>query len=397
MVQYTSAQNGIGTSQPNKATLLDVSSTSKGVLIPRIALTSATTFAPISGGTGFDSKTANSLLVYNTATAIGLTPGYYYWTESATQTGKWNRLQMSGDPSSTTLAGDVTGDPASNTLNTLQNTAYDVKNAQNGDIIIWDDANKKWIAKSPLNTPTGLALTSTDFNITAPNGNLALLKALAINIKANSITTAKINTGTALAGQILVADGAGGITLGNISLQTISGTFPTAAQSGVLPSISSSSNVIRSPTGASITLPPGKWMVFVGSTINMRNGNNGGGSLVRNTYTGGLWVTFYFNTGAAIGVNDTGDEDTYEPSAGGLTGRRAGGAAFPYQSTSAFVEGAFSIQNSTGGNVLYRLNMAVEQATSMGFPGGIYVTDAFRDTNDANKVEDKYLYAVPIS
>ena len=59
-------------SAPDTSAMLDVKSSNKGVLIPRLALTgihdSATIRFP---------KT--SLLVYNTATAGGLTPGFYYW------------------------------------------------------------------------------------------------------------------------------------------------------------------------------------------------------------------------------------------------------------------------------------------------------------------------------
>ncbi|MFM6923976.1 MAG: hypothetical protein ACKOU7_00610, partial [Ferruginibacter sp.] len=56
--------------------ILDVSSTNKGVLIPRIALTAANSPAPLAAP-------LTSLLIYNTATAgiapNNVTPGYYYW------------------------------------------------------------------------------------------------------------------------------------------------------------------------------------------------------------------------------------------------------------------------------------------------------------------------------
>jgi hypothetical protein len=62
---------------PNSSAMLDVSSTNKGLLIPRVALTAANSNAPI-GAT-----ITTSLLVYNTATAgtgaNAVSPGYYYW------------------------------------------------------------------------------------------------------------------------------------------------------------------------------------------------------------------------------------------------------------------------------------------------------------------------------
>jgi hypothetical protein len=57
---------------PDASAGLDVNFTDRGVLIPRIALTSTTSAGPIS-------NPANSLLVYNTTNnpSAGLTPGYY--------------------------------------------------------------------------------------------------------------------------------------------------------------------------------------------------------------------------------------------------------------------------------------------------------------------------------
>lgn len=63
-------------SLPNASAMLDVKNPNKGILIPRIALTSTGDFMTIP-------NSAISLLVYNTASAgLGITaiaPGYYYW------------------------------------------------------------------------------------------------------------------------------------------------------------------------------------------------------------------------------------------------------------------------------------------------------------------------------
>lgn len=73
------AQTGIGTSTPNASAKLDVSATDRGFLPPRVALTAANAFSPITG----TSSAAAGLLVYNTATAgtapNNVVPGYYYW------------------------------------------------------------------------------------------------------------------------------------------------------------------------------------------------------------------------------------------------------------------------------------------------------------------------------
>ncbi|MCX6316432.1 MAG: DNRLRE domain-containing protein [Bacteroidetes bacterium] len=78
-VQPVNAQVGIGTNTPDASSMLDLSSNTLGLLIPRVALTSATIAAPIS-------SPATSLVIYNTATAgippNDLVPGFYYWNGS---------------------------------------------------------------------------------------------------------------------------------------------------------------------------------------------------------------------------------------------------------------------------------------------------------------------------
>jgi hypothetical protein len=61
---------GIGTNTPNASAILDVTSPNKGILGPRISLSSAT--MQLSG-----SPNATGLLVYNTGPVLN--PGYYFW------------------------------------------------------------------------------------------------------------------------------------------------------------------------------------------------------------------------------------------------------------------------------------------------------------------------------
>lgn len=73
----TNAQRGIGTNNPNPAAALDIVSTNKGVLVPRIALTDALAASPLSAHVA-------GMLIYNTATVAsagpieGVTPGFYF-------------------------------------------------------------------------------------------------------------------------------------------------------------------------------------------------------------------------------------------------------------------------------------------------------------------------------
>src|SRR5688572_4224505 len=79
----------------NPSAMLDVMATDKGLLVPRVALTSTGVYAPIVGAS------TQSVLVFNTATAgagaTAVSPGYYYW--SGTQ---WVRLFNTGDAWQTT-------------------------------------------------------------------------------------------------------------------------------------------------------------------------------------------------------------------------------------------------------------------------------------------------------
>ena len=60
-----------GTVAPDAAAGLDINFTSKGLLIPRIALISSTSFAPLSAH-------VVGMIIYNTATAADVTPGFYF-------------------------------------------------------------------------------------------------------------------------------------------------------------------------------------------------------------------------------------------------------------------------------------------------------------------------------
>ena len=77
---------GIGTTAPDASAQLDIKSTNKGVLVPRIALTAANVSSPVS-------SPADALLIYNTATAgaseNAVSPGFYYWSAAAN---KWNAI-----------------------------------------------------------------------------------------------------------------------------------------------------------------------------------------------------------------------------------------------------------------------------------------------------------------
>ncbi len=94
---------------PVTSAALDVDMSNKGILIPRIALTTTTAFAPVTG------TAVTSLMIYNTATAgsvpTNVTPGYYYWNGTS-----WVRLLNGGD--AWTITGNAGTSATTNFLGT---------------------------------------------------------------------------------------------------------------------------------------------------------------------------------------------------------------------------------------------------------------------------------------
>jgi hypothetical protein len=96
--------------------VLEVESTNKGMLMPRVNLSSTSDQAPIPTASGLP---ANGLTVFNLSTVSDVTPGYYYWS---TPLLKWVRV---ADQTSVTEPWNVIGQPAgtkatSNTQNIYQ-------------------------------------------------------------------------------------------------------------------------------------------------------------------------------------------------------------------------------------------------------------------------------------
>lgn len=105
----TFAQVGIGTTSPSTSSVLDITGTDRGVLLPRIALTGTTDATSITNGN------VEGLTVYNTATAADVIPGYYYWSNA-----KWN-LQLTPE-TGWTKTGNAGTDSATDFIGTTDAT-----------------------------------------------------------------------------------------------------------------------------------------------------------------------------------------------------------------------------------------------------------------------------------
>ena len=93
------AQVGIGTLSPEGGSILDISATDKGILVPRVNISDLTTIDPVTGGS------PSGLLVYNTNTTTG--EGFHYWDSSdwipliATTSGTDDDWRLSGNTGTT--------------------------------------------------------------------------------------------------------------------------------------------------------------------------------------------------------------------------------------------------------------------------------------------------------
>lgn len=97
------AQVGINTTTPAEGSLLDVTSTEKGVMIPKVNIADLSTIDPVTGVTATVPGLAavEGMLVYNTNGTTG--PGYFYWTGT-----EWASVAGTPEPpiDSVTLAAD---------------------------------------------------------------------------------------------------------------------------------------------------------------------------------------------------------------------------------------------------------------------------------------------------
>ena len=136
------SQVGIGTLTPNQSAQLDVVSNNKGILIPRVRLTSSKDASTIQKGN------VNSLLVFNTNTQNDVTPGYYYWYDD-----RWMRIVNDAD----VVALD-------------KNTTNQSLTVVGGDLVLTDsDGNMVSVPITDLNIPeteTTIVDNGTSFTYT---------------------------------------------------------------------------------------------------------------------------------------------------------------------------------------------------------------------------------------
>jgi hypothetical protein len=149
---------GIGTATPNASAILDVTSTNKGFLPPRVALTGTTDGSTIA-------SPATGLFVYNSATAgtspTNVIPGFYYWDGNS-----WERIKngiASGDTPGWTSAGAIVFGATTTAPSVGTTTRNDMSYRQLGP--------KEWEVAMSFDKVAGTGGSgSGDYLFTLPNG-----------------------------------------------------------------------------------------------------------------------------------------------------------------------------------------------------------------------------------
>jgi hypothetical protein len=142
---------GIGTINPANSAQLEIASTSKGLLIPRVSLSSETDVATVP-------SPAISLIVYNTNTYLPDSAGYYYWGGT-----KWLKLLTN-----TTAGGDLSGtypNPVVSKLNNVPLPTEVLNSTYDGKTLRYNTISKSYELRFPVEASEsiiirGLVLTN---------------------------------------------------------------------------------------------------------------------------------------------------------------------------------------------------------------------------------------------
>ena len=299
------AQTGIGTTTPDASAKLDVSSTNKGFLPPRVTLTGISDNVTIA-------SPATGLLVYNTGTNVGLAAGYYYWNGNA-----WATIATAGGSGSfaaSFLRGSRTAAQSSITVggivsfSAVDNTSgQDISlNTSNGKITLAPGNTYRLIAAVPNfsgNRPAFMWYneTSSSYIGSASNGYSptdGASGAGAFGGIAEVIITP--NVSTVLSFRLLSSLSSGAITVGGLAdfsttgsypwfeAQVISGNAPVTGQSvdyamanlSTTQSLSSAGNIVfNTIAGTGITLSSGGFNLVANKTYKLEaalGGSSGG-------------------------------------------------------------------------------------------------------------------------
>lgn len=347
------SQVGINTSSPNLSSMLDITSLDKGLLIPRISLTSTNSASPII-------SPAVSLLVYNTATSgAGITsvyPGYYYWDGA-----QWLKINTGSSSSNFwNLSGNSGLDAAINYIGTNDNTDIRFKrNNKYSGIIGINNTSLGYYSLDPL-INTGVNNTSIGsynlFSNTTGHRNTSI----GANVMSNN-TSGSFNVAFGVSNMNNNTTGANNISIGYLTMyDNTTGGFNVAIGSNALRSSISSTNNIAIGYSSMLMNTIGSGNVALG-TETLSSNTTGLNNTALGYYAMDTNTTGQFNTGvgnSASYLNTTGNRNValgcdalYQNSTGNLNVAIGSNAGFNVTGSNNIIIGAnTSLPNNSGSN-----------------------------------------------
>lgn len=182
-----SQQVGIGTIFPDSSAALDINSTNKGLLIPRVALLNDTDTSTIINPTA-------GLLIINSGSSPSLTQNAIYQFDGT----KWNLILTKEN---TILSGDITGTLANNNISGINGKAFSFTSLTSGNLLQYNGTN--WVNVTPASilgaisvsnnsntntlTTTVNGVTGTGVNIVNSN-NLTWTQAAGVTSSINGVS-----------------------------------------------------------------------------------------------------------------------------------------------------------------------------------------------------------------
>jgi hypothetical protein len=256
----SNAQVGIGNTSPNGA--LDITSTTDGLLIPRVALTITTSALPLTSPT-------ISELVYNSATVADVTPGYYYWNGTI-----WVRL-ATGASNNWTIIGNTGIIDGTNFIGTAAATNIDVAFRRNN------------LAAGKIGT------TSTSFGVGAlnvgatTNSSAFGTNALNLNTGANNVAVGNGSLASNISSANNTAVGFNSLLVNNATENTGIGSRTMIANSTGSQNVAIGVNSLSSSTDGSQNTSIG-FQSLLSNSSSIRNTSIGYRSMA--TLNGNAWV-----------------------------------------------------------------------------------------------------------
>lgn len=222
---FANGQVGIGTPTPAEASMLHINADNKGVIIPNVELQSTTDVITIEG------TEVESLLVYNTAKAGNVTPGFYYWVPAQTTpaiAAHWERIvnQTQLDEAIANIT-DVQADlakiiallkvafPASNLVDPVVTgdtfgggMVFTPGTTPTIEYVYFDGTNyvKKDITSNIIDLIKGAESKTTFIEFPAASGKYYYISEETINANNGVIPTSPFSTGTTLRPGVILLD-----------------------------------------------------------------------------------------------------------------------------------------------------------------------------------------------